>query len=158
MTGVAISLLGPLATCIHLVVVCREIRAVLLNIAVTCVEKVGGWNTGCVKTPKIFLIVNTGTVILIYRSMEYEYHLNIEVGGDGDAPGLGHLRQRPYAVLDVDPLVDGEPGALRHAEGRPQELDEDRLTRLKSDLLIVVMEVPKYCAASIVSKFENRAD
>ena len=31
----AISLLGPLATCIHLVVVCREIRAVLLNIAVT---------------------------------------------------------------------------------------------------------------------------
>ena len=85
-------------------------------------------------------------------------HLNIKVGGDGDAPGLGHLRQRPYAVLDVDPLVDGEPGALRHAEGRPQELDEDRLTRLKSDLLIVVMEVPKYCAASIVSKFENRAD
>ena len=35
LTGVAISLLGPLATCIHLVVVCREIRAVLLNIAVT---------------------------------------------------------------------------------------------------------------------------
>lgn len=35
LTGAAISLLGPLATCIHLVVVCREIRAVLLNIAVT---------------------------------------------------------------------------------------------------------------------------
>ena len=34
-----ISLLGPLATCIHLVVVCREIRAVLLNIAVTWDKK-----------------------------------------------------------------------------------------------------------------------
>ena len=30
-----ISLLGPLATCIHLVVVCREIKAALLNMAVT---------------------------------------------------------------------------------------------------------------------------
>ena len=71
MTGVAISLLGPLATCIHLVVVCREIRAVLLNIAVTCVEKVCGWNTGCVKLVKPFYFINIGTDILINWGVRY---------------------------------------------------------------------------------------
>ena len=64
-------------------------------------------------------------------------YLYVKVGWDCNASGLGHFRQRPDAVLHVDPLVDGEPRALRHAERRPQELNEDRLTRLKENLVAI---------------------
>ncbi len=57
-------------------------------------------------------------------------HLNVQVRGDGDAPGPGHLGQCSDAVLDVDPLIHGEPGALGDAEGGSEQLHEDGLAGL----------------------------
>ena len=68
---------------------------------------------------------------MIVSTLSLIPNLDIQIGWNGDVSWLGHLRQGPDAVLDVEPLVEGQPGALGDPERGSQELSKDGLPGLE---------------------------